>query len=367
MDIYFKGYGFWFTENEPGEPVNKLTASYLAEGVFSLSETDGIQFHHTKKIDDIYTLCSSTHKDDEFSKGVKAQLRGYNPKRCWFCIDKDMEASTGIKPIARIAALDSPNGVLENGKFAANKQQTEAVGDDGADNTGDFFKENPIEPETVFEHIKPVISIDDLIGTPIHGLFIKSRVNSQFDWGNLCVLWVKELTKEIARLRKSAFSDEAPRVIQIQQIQSKIQEIRSYKPCIVVDDERRQWEDEQRAKLDKADEAKTTRFWEQYEGQTAADDDCNSPIPQAADDGAGSQADKKRAKNDPDRDKDYLAFEKEIGREKIDRMKTPEIINLLIDRNSTLWSTSKYHAWHSTQKVVSNKTPGVRPRGEKAK
>lgn len=82
---------------------------------------------------------------------------------------------------------------------------------------------------------------------------------------------------------------------------------------------------------------------------------------------AGSPADKKRAKNDPDRDEDYLDFEKEIGRKKIDNMTTPQIITRLTQRNSTLWSTSKYNAWHSKQKVIPNKTPGVRPRGEKAK
>jgi hypothetical protein len=162
-------------------------------------------------------------------------------------------------------------------------------------NTDDFFKENPIEPETVFEHTEPVISIDDLIGTPVHGLFIKSKINSAFDWGTRSVLWKRELNKEIARLRKAAFSDEAQRVIQMGLITSKIEEISSYVPCIVVDDERSQWEDEQRAKRAKADEAKTTRFWEQYKerqakGQTADDDDCNPPIPQSIEnDSAGSQ------------------------------------------------------------------------------
>jgi hypothetical protein len=168
-------------------------------------------------------------------------------------------------------------------------------------NTDDFFKENPIEPETVFEHTEPVISIDDLIGTPVHGLFIKSKINSAFDWGTRSVLWKRELNKEIARLRKAAFSDEAQRVIQMGLITSKIEEISSYVPCIVVDDERSQWEDEQRAKRAKADEAKTTRFWEQYKerqakGQTADDDDCNPPIPQSIEnDSAGSQGDTKPA------------------------------------------------------------------------
>lgn len=133
MDIYFKGYGFWFTTNEPGEPLNKLTPTYQADGVFSLNDNDSIQFRHTQSLDGIETLYSSTHKDDEFLRKAKgATLKGYKPERCWFSIASNINACTGIEQIAVIAKPESPSGVLEVDKSAVNKPQPKTMVIDGA-------------------------------------------------------------------------------------------------------------------------------------------------------------------------------------------------------------------------------------------
>jgi hypothetical protein len=196
MDIYFQGYGFWFTENEPGEPLNKLTSTYLANGVFRLNDKDSVQFWHTKSIDCSYTLYPSTHKDDEFSKVAKgAQLKGYNPERCWFSIDSSINACTGIEKIAVIAEPDSPSGVL-----------VEHV-------------ETPIAANK--------FSIDALIETRIPALFIKAKIyNDPFTQGTYKTLWVKMLEKERDYLSGLDFSD--LRESRLQRINAKLKDFQEW-------------------------------------------------------------------------------------------------------------------------------------------
>lgn len=201
MDIYFQGYGFWFTENEPGEPLNQLTPTYLVDGVFRLKDRDAIQFHHTKKIDDIYILCPSSHKDDEFSKVAKdGSLKGYKPERCWFSIDPGINACTGIEPKAVIAEPDSPSGVLE------------------------------VEHEV--EHVEAPIaankfSIDALIETRIPALFIKAKIdNDLFTQSIYKVRWVKMLEKERDYLSGLDFSD--LRESRLQRINAKLKDFQKW-------------------------------------------------------------------------------------------------------------------------------------------
>lgn len=197
MDIYFEGYGFWFTENEPGEPLNKLIPTYLANGVFRLNDKDSVQFRHTKRIDGIYTLYPSSHKDDEFSKVAKdGSLKGYKPERCWFSIDPGINACTGIEPIAVIAEPDSPSGVLEvehvEAPIAANK-----------------------------------FSIDALIETRIPALFIKAKIdNDLFTQSIYKVRWVKMLEKERDYLSGLDFSD--LRESRLQRINAKLKDFQKW-------------------------------------------------------------------------------------------------------------------------------------------
>lgn len=112
--------------------------------------------------------------------------------------------------------------------------------------TADFYKENPIASERVFERRKTVnFSINDLIGTHVASLFIESKSISYFEWGKYCFDWTRSLNNEIERLDGATFSDEAQRVIQKQKITDRIKEINAYEPYIVEDIERDQWEDEQ--------------------------------------------------------------------------------------------------------------------------
>jgi len=72
-------------------------------------------------------------------------------------------------------------------------------------NTDDFFKENPIEPETVFEHKKPInadkFSVDALLENSVSMLFVKARIeNDYFSQGLYKVEWTKQLEKERDRL-----------------------------------------------------------------------------------------------------------------------------------------------------------------------
>lgn len=197
MDIYFQGYGFWFAENEPGEPLNKLIPTYLANGVFRLNDGDAIKFRHTKSIDGIHTLCPSSHNDDEFSKVAKdGSLKGYKPERCWFGIDSSINTCTGIEPIAVIAEPNSPSGVLE----------VEHV-------------ETPIAANK--------FSIDALIETMIPALFIKAKIyNDPFTQGIYKVRWVKMLKKERDYLSGLDFSD--LRESRLQRINAKLKDFQKW-------------------------------------------------------------------------------------------------------------------------------------------